>query len=266
MAESELRERFISSPTRRESKLHADSIRVRGDRASLIGQPQRATFRTNRNQTSFNQFTQALIDIPKDNSYSIVFPWDEALAEFVIEDEAKVAAVENVTRDDINMVFAKLKESPYYDLYGNMHYKLMAPFVLLLAAIVIFLLFFQDSFKETKNSNIIVVTFFAIFAVIFLLIVVVSIFWAKYLKHRLAAREEDFSELLKHLNLEYFTDKDVFWKCGKFGTYVQLELNYKYKEMDDLKNNSQSAKNMISINMSFEQTDMLAKVLQEIRK
>lgn len=260
------------------------SIRVRDKlslRVSLNLEPQpafqnRMTFRASRRSSSVNDFTAALMQLPEEGDGCIIFPWDEEYKEFVIEDEAKVNSVHVITREEIDLVFERLKASPYHDLYGNMHYKLIIPFVILLAVIVIILVFFQDSFKFVKNSNSVIGVFFVIFGILFLMIVLVSIFWARYLKSRLAQREVDFTRILNEINSEIFCDKDVFWKCGKLGTYVQLDLNYKFKALEDSptlekKGSNGSRQNKpnqqkISISMNLEQTSILAEILDHSRK
>lgn len=278
MAEIELKERLNHSITDSPVKGGKESIfgprnasiRVRDKnsiRMTLNHQTtqNRMTFRTNRNTSSFNQFTQALINMPEENENCVIFPWDEDLKEFVIEDEKKVNSVQNITREDIDMVFAKVKESPYFDLYGNMHLKLLTPFLILLLGIVLFLLFYQGQVNGTKNTNMIVTVFFIMFALILLLIIVVSIFWARYLKNRLAKREIDFTEILNQFNSDYFADKDVFWKCGKLGTYIQLDLNYEFKGMEYKIGSAKSpdSKNKISISINADQSKMLAEILQQ---
>lgn len=277
MAEIELKERLVPSRqdspqmVARESIIggrHA-SIRVRDKnsmRMTIVRQntQNRLTFRTNRNTTSFNQFTQALLNMPEENENCVIFPWDEDSKEFVIEDEVKVNSIQNTTRDDIDMVFAKLKESPYFDIYGNMHLKLLTPFAVLLVGIILFLFFYQGQVKGNKNANMIITVFFVMFALILVLIIVVSIFWARYLKNRLSQREEAFTAILNQFNSDYFADKDVFWKCGKYGTYIQLDLNYEFKGLDDRvgsRSKNLDSKNQISISMSMEQSRMLAEIL-----
>lgn len=258
------------------------SIRVRDKqslRVSIAQEPQpvfnnRLTFRASRRSSSVNDFTAALMQLPEEGDGCIIFPWDEEYKEFVIEDEAKVNAIEAITREEIDLVFERLKSSPYHDLYGNMHYKLIIPFVVLLAIIVIILVFFQDSFKFVKNSNSVIGVFFVIFGILFLIIVLVSIFWARYLKKRLAQREIEFTRILNEINSEIFCEKDVFWKCGKLGTYIQLDLNYKFKALDDsptlekkVSNGSrQNKQQKISISMNLEQTSILAEILDHSRK
>jgi len=252
--------------------LRQPSIRVK-DRMSVrmtiqdLNNQNRMTFGRSRNASSFNDFTAALLNIPMENDDCVIFPWDEETKEFVIEDESKINSIENVSRDDIDAVFARLKQSEYFDLYANMHYKLMSPFVLVLIVIIVFLLFFQDSFSFKKNKNAVVAVFLGVFGILLIMIILVSIFWARYLKRRLAAREADFSKILNELNSEVFCDKDVFWKCGKLGTYIQLDLNYRFKNLDEPKsrNGSNSVKNKISISMNIDQTTMLAKLLDQTR-
>ena len=249
------------------------SIRVR-DKSSIKlpnNQSQRMTFRSE-NRSKANDFVSAMLEIPKETDHCILFPWDDELKEFVIEDETKVNAVENLTREDLYKVFEELKKSEFYDLYGNMHMKLMTPFAVLLFGIIVFILFFRDKVHSSNNNNVVVVVFFCLFGVIFLLIIIISIFWARYLKKRLNQRETDFNRILNDLNSEYFCDKDVFWKCGKLGTYIQLDLNYKFNGIGEDNNKSRgktsnvSMRNKISISLNLDQTNTLAKILDDTRK
>lgn len=247
------------------------SIRIRDKNSVRLVDPlpqnNRLTFKNSR-RSSGNDFTLALLNMPQEAENCVIFPWDDELKEFVIEDEQKVAAVENLTKEDVDTVFERLKRSPFHDLYGNMHLKLMLPFLFLLIGIILFLLFFKDSVHIAQNNNTVIVVFFALFGFIFLLIIVISIFWARYLKRRLAARENDFTRILNELNSEVFCDKDLFWKCGKLGTYIQLDLNYKFKALNEdgqRSKGSNSARNKISISMNFEQTNMLAQILENTR-
>ena len=178
---------------------------------------------------TLKELEKALMEIPEEDEDKIIFPWDEDLQEFVVQDYHKILTIDKLSEADIEGVFYALKQSEYFNLYGKMHFYLMIPFLAVLSLIVVLIVVYQDYIGSSLKSAI--VFFMIVVLVVFGLIIGMSLYWSNLLKDRLHLREVNFQEILDRLNKEMFIAKDVSWKTGHYGTYIELDIHHNLTEL-----------------------------------
>lgn len=167
----------------------------------------------------------AVDELPDEDLHTIVFPWSEETRGFLVEGDHKKLALECITLEELDLVFSRLRESKYHDLYGGMHYRLAIPIIAVMATVFLIYIFYRDVFTLGWAT-----IYFCLTVVILLgLSAAASMYWNSYVKERLQNRERDFDTILEKLNADLFSARSLSWKCGHFGTFVELDLNRREK-------------------------------------
>jgi len=167
------------------------------------------------------EFEDAMMAVPAEDDHTLIFPWNEQGRQFSTEHYDRVRNFQFVTEAEINKVFAALKESSYYDLYGTVHYWLGVGMVALLGTIGLVYYLYSDSF--TLGSAIV---YFILSSLLFFgLAVSASVYWNQAMRKRLVDRERDFTRILEQANQETFRARGVEWICGHFGTFVEIDYS-----------------------------------------
>lgn len=180
------------------------------------------------NGSTSNQFQTEMRKLPPSSELSLIFPWCEDEKTFRLPDVELLERYERVTAQDIETVLQNLRQSDYYDLYKDMNKKLWMPYIGGLVLATATAMWYARSAKEGEGENLAVVVLFALFLAVLVMSLLTAFFWSRYLQRRIQARQLDFEARLNDLNGEIFVEKELFWKTGKFGTYLQLDLNYLY--------------------------------------
>lgn len=168
---------------------------------------------------AMQEFENALEHIPHVPN-GIVFPWDEEKQKFVFEDYHLELAEDRLTREEIQEVFLQLKQSEYYDMYGDMHFKLMLPFLAMVILAAVLLFFYQALLREVSGWLIIL----GVIMGMFLVLLISAWCWSHFLRIRFNLREASFREILNNVNQWLFVDKKVQWSVGHFGSYIELDI------------------------------------------
>lgn len=171
-------------------------------------------------------FEAALIAIPHEDeaAYRIIFPWDEQMKCFILDEAHRELALDSVSHQEIVLVFDSLRKSAYYDLYTNLHLKLSIPFAaILILSICIYWAFWETIHESwTLGITCILVFLFLIGATG----ITCTRYWSIFLQERFNAREVDFNRILDKLNKQIFSARGLSWRAGAFGTYIELKFEF----------------------------------------
>ena len=174
-----------------------------------------------------HRFEEDLHNLPANTDWIIVFPWDDSLQDFTVEDYHRLLTIEHITQEDVETVFAQLASSPFHNPYGDLPTKFSIAFLGLLCVLGILLYFNQATLSMGRAM----ISLLLALGLLLALVCLFTMYSNQYLAARLDAREKTFTEILDTLNKDKFAQKDVQWKCGHFGTFIELDLNYKMRRL-----------------------------------
>ena len=180
-------------------------------------------------------FMIALATAPFTDQTKVIFRYDQLTGDYITIDFNPMQTLGHVTQEDIEKVFSTLKKLPNYRTNTTFLALINILMILLpLAAYGLFLYFFITKITYSGSITVILVSVLVATALLMILIFGFSFGYGYYLRYKIRKRTEEINQCLQDFNQKEFSAKQVFWKVGTLGAWIQLDLNYVFAQMNNM--------------------------------
>lgn len=203
-----------------------------GSRSRGFGSRGRFGSRSRGGRAQPSPFQVALLQRPQTTNSRIVFPW--LMGEYSKSEFNPVVTQGRASEGDIDRVIQAVKGVEHYNPNISGWWMCLLPLIMCGGMAIIMIIFFTSLNKSIENSRtsggssssfnflIMPIGMFGLFCIMCCLMICLQ----KVQNERFVKREQEIKGVLDQFNANEFDMKGINWKCGKFGAWILMDLNF----------------------------------------
>lgn len=123
-----------------------------------------------------------------------------------------------------DQVISYLQMTKNYEVYLGMKRLVLLPTFFLVLFMGLMFWFLPNAVEKAGKTALSIIMVAAYITFMILTVIVVKVWGAAAQERRYMRRESDFTKIFQYFNKKVFMGKGISFECGKYGSYIQINL------------------------------------------